>query len=102
MYTKDELLDLTASEVREIAELMELEYTTKAPTIDAILSKQNTITTETPVENVNLFTPPVVTKPVTPVVMPPKAASGYYAKLGIPLGNDGDKIRHRLDGTRIN
>lgn len=106
MYTKDELLDLTAGEVREIAEAMEIEYTTKVPTIDTILDKQNTITTETPVEAVNLFTPPVVTPvatdTLTPVVTPPKVASGYYAKLGIPLGNDGDKIRHRLDGTRIN
>jgi hypothetical protein len=108
MYTKDELLDLTAAEVREIAESIGIEYTTKSPTIDAILGKQDAVVNDvTPVES-DLFTPVVKpSPPVTPVVKetptvvatPP---SGYYAKLGIPLGNDGDKIRHRLDGTRIN
>jgi hypothetical protein len=26
----------------------------------------------------------------------------YYQRIGVPVGKDGDKIRYRLDGTRIN
>lgn len=127
MYTKEELTDMSATDIRILAEGLKLEYTTKTPTIDRILQYQsdnqsegdNTGVTvnDTGVNPSETVTNPSVnlkTTSVNPSVNPETNTSvctngcpmpppkTYWSKIGVPVGNDGDKIRYRLDGTRIN
>lgn len=119
MYTKEELTDMSATDIRILAEGLKLEYTTKTPTIDRILQYQsdnqsegdNTGVTvnDTGVNPSETVTNPSVNLKTTGIntsvctngcpMPPPKT---YWSKIGVPVGNDGDKIRYRLDGTRIN
>lgn len=118
-YTREELSDLSAGDVRIIAEGLGLEYTTKSPTIDAILNYQSSpvslldnITTNQsePVTESKTVMTVVESEPVkvdeTKVdktnVKESSQLPTYYQRIGVPVGNDGDKIRYRLDGTRIN
>ena len=127
MYTKEELTDMSATDIRILAEGLKLEYTTKTPTIDRILQYQsdnqsegdNTGVTvnDTGVNPSETVTNPSVNLKTTGVNTSVKAQTNtivctngcpmpppktYWSKIGVPVGNDGDKIRYRLDGTRIN
>jgi hypothetical protein len=131
-YTREELNDMTAGDVRIIAEGLGLEYTTKVPTIDVILNHQSSsvslldsITTNQsePVTESKTVTTVIESEPLkvneTKVTEPNvtetkvtetkvkessqvNSIPTYYQRIGVPVGNDGDKIRYRLDGTRIN
>ena len=108
MYTKEELIDLSAGNIRSLAESIGVEYTTKTPTIEAILDAQNGVV-KAPVLDLTPVGTPAVNEtlvesaPVeTPVVTPAVTQVSYYQKIGLPVGNDGNKIRYRLDGSRIN
>jgi hypothetical protein len=118
-YTREELNDMTAGDVRIIAEGLGLEYTTKSPTIDAILNYQSSPVSlldsipNEPVTESKTVTTVVESEPVkvteTKVTETKVKESSqvdsiptYYQRIGVPVGNDGDKIRYRLDGTRIN
>jgi hypothetical protein len=120
-YTREELNDMTAGDVRIIAEGLGLEYTTKSPTIDVILNHQSSsvslldITTNQsePVTESKTVTTVIESEPLkvdetkvdeTKVKESSQVDSipTYYQRIGVPVGKDGDKIRYRLDGTRIN
>lgn len=131
-YTKEELTDMSAADIRILAEGLKIEYTTKTPTIDRIIQYQSNKTdTGVIVNDTGVNSPETVNNPgvnstnpeTNPSVslkttsvnpnakndtsvctngcpMPPPKT--YWSKIGVPVGNDGDKIRYRLNGTRIN
>jgi hypothetical protein len=121
-YTREELNDMTAGDVRIIAEGLGLEYTTKVPTIDVILNHQSSSVSLLDSITTNQSEPVTESKTVTTVIEsePLKvdktkvdetkvkessqvdSIPTYYQRIGVPVGKDGDKIRYRLDGTRIN
>jgi hypothetical protein len=121
-YTREELNDMTAGDVRIIAEGLGLEYTTKVPTIDVILNHQSSSVSLLDSITTNQSEPVTESKTVTTVIesKPLKvdetkvdetkvkessqvdSIPTYYQRIGVPVGKDGDKIRYRLDGTRIN
>ena len=107
-YTRDELTDMTAGDIRIIAEGLGIEYTTKVPTIDAIMAyqqaKEPNLLNLQESEPVKVVEAPKPVEPVKPVELLEQVnkVQTYYERIGIPVGNDGDKIRYRLDGSRIN
>jgi hypothetical protein len=116
-YTREELNDMTAGDVRIIADGLGLEYTTKVPTIDVILNHQSSSVSLLDSITTNQSEPVTESKTVTTVIEsePLKvdetkvkessqvdSIPTYYQRIGVPVGKDGDKIRYRLDGTRIN
>ena len=127
-YTKEELTDMSATDIRIIADGLGLEYSTKTPTIERIIQYQldnpsegdSGGVTDTGVSSmdtgvnpnddtgVNNDTTKVNSNDTTTNTSvctngcPMPQPKTYWSKLGVPVGNDGDKIRYRLDGTRIN
>ena len=106
MYTLEQLDSFHYTKLQKIAEESGLEYTTKDETIAALL--------ELPSEEPEPMPPAVSAEPVavdpggTVDVDPeetfeiPSNPPSYWARIGMPVGSDGQKIRYSLDGRRLN
>lgn len=82
-YTRTELANMSASEVRELALMLDLEYTNKTDAIDLILASESV----EPTEEFSPVLEPEPTPPPEPVCgLNPPVASQFPTELLIRLG----------------
>lgn len=86
-YTRTELANMSASEVRELALMLDLNYTNKTDAIELILSSESVETTEEPLvlepEPIPTSEPACEFKP--PVVSQSQYPTELLTRLGQPL-----------------